>query len=119
MARRKRVQGLSPFSWEKEAGLSAARQRLLGQTEATPPTVTRTPNRVACPRLVSYPGHYCSRDLRRRSSQASVADHEVLSRACFTVCRRNLPLCGGGAMKAAAAKRLKYLSTCVIQDLWR
>jgi ABC-type Fe3+ transport system permease subunit len=36
MARRKRVQGLSPFSWEKEAGLSAARQRLLGPTEAVP-----------------------------------------------------------------------------------
>ncbi|MGD0663931.1 MAG: hypothetical protein ABSD38_38340 [Syntrophorhabdales bacterium] len=36
MARRRGIQGLSPFSWEREAEMSAARQRLLGRTVATP-----------------------------------------------------------------------------------
>jgi hypothetical protein len=34
MARRQGIQGLSPFSWEREAEMSAARQRLLGRTVA-------------------------------------------------------------------------------------
>ena len=36
MARRQGIQGLSPFSWERETEMSAARQRLLGRTVATP-----------------------------------------------------------------------------------
>ena len=36
MAGRRGTQGLSPFSWEREKGMSAARQRLLGRTVATP-----------------------------------------------------------------------------------
>ncbi|MGD0661064.1 MAG: hypothetical protein ABSD38_23630 [Syntrophorhabdales bacterium] len=36
MARRHWIQGLSPFSWEREAEMSAAKQRLLGRTAASP-----------------------------------------------------------------------------------
>ena len=36
MARRQGIQRLSSFSWQREAEISAARQRLSGRTVATP-----------------------------------------------------------------------------------
>ena len=113
MARRKSVQGLSPFSWEKEAGLSAARQRLLGPTEATPP---RSQGRRTVWRVLGW-------SLTLAVIAAAIFGAVALKlrwpgmrfyRGLFTALRGNLPLCGGGAMRLPQPSGSSTCYTCVI-----
>ena len=51
MARRQGIQGLSPFSWEREAEMSVARQRLSKRTEDLP---ARSKGRRSVWRVLGY-----------------------------------------------------------------